>query len=51
MKNLFNLLGIVLISLSIVSCGGEENNETDPNKEENTLTEDQISSSDLEKNN
>ena len=28
MKNLFNLLGIVLISISIVSCGGEENNES-----------------------
>jgi hypothetical protein len=28
MKNLFNLLGIILISVSIVSCGGEENNES-----------------------
>ena len=28
MKNLFNLLGIVLISVSIVSCGGEKNNES-----------------------
>ncbi len=28
MKNLFNLLGIILISVSIVSCGGEENKES-----------------------
>ena len=28
MKKLVNLLGIVLISVSIVSCGGEENNES-----------------------
>ena len=28
MKNLLNLLGIVLMSVSIVSCGGEENNES-----------------------
>ena len=28
MKNLFNLLGIILISVSIVSCGGEENEES-----------------------
>jgi len=28
MKNLFNLLGIILISISIVSCGGEENKES-----------------------
>lgn len=29
MKNLFNLLGIVLISISIVSCGGKKNNKSD----------------------
>ena len=29
MKNLLNLLGIVLIAISIVSCGGEKNNESD----------------------
>ena len=28
MKNLLNLLVIVLMSVSIVSCGGEENNES-----------------------
>ncbi len=28
MKNLFNLLGIILISVSIISCGGEENKES-----------------------
>ena len=28
MKNLSNLLGIILISVSIVSCGGEENKES-----------------------
>lgn len=28
MKNLFNLLGIILISVSIISCGGEENNQS-----------------------
>ena len=28
MKNLLNLLGFFLISLSIISCGGEENNES-----------------------
>ena len=28
MKNLLNLLGIVLISISIVSCGGKKNNES-----------------------
>ena len=28
MKNLSNLLGIIFISVSIVSCGGEENNQS-----------------------
>ena len=28
MKNLLSLLGFFLISLSIISCGGEENNES-----------------------
>mgnify|MGYP003972389595 CR=1 FL=1 len=28
MKKLLNLLGIVLMSVSIVSCGGEENNKS-----------------------
>ena len=28
MKNLSNLLGIILISVSIFSCGGEENNQS-----------------------
>ena len=28
MKNLLNLLGFFLISVSIISCGGEENNES-----------------------
>ena len=45
MKNLINILGVLLFVFSIISCG---NNENDKNA--NTLTEDQIFSSDLEKN-
>ncbi|HJN63951.1 MAG TPA: hypothetical protein QGG91_04465 [Flavobacteriales bacterium] len=45
MKNLINILGVLLFVFSIISCG---NNENDKNA--NTLTEDQISASDLNKN-
>ena len=45
MKNLINILSVLLFVFSIISCG---NNENDKNA--NTLTEDQIFSSDLEKN-
>jgi len=45
MKNLINILGVLLFVFSIISCG---NNENDKNA--NTLTEDQIAASDLNKN-
>ena len=37
MKKLFNLLGIVLISISIVSCGGEEGDDVNAAEPENVL--------------
>ena len=37
MKKLFNLLGIVLISMSIVSCGGEEVDDVNAAEPENVL--------------
>ena len=45
MKNLINILSVLLFVFSIISCG---NNENDKNA--NTLTEDQIAASDLNKN-